>query len=355
MFRRRKHYVHHNHDKKEDAAPQEPLQTASKDEGEDQSFPVEESSRSSATLVTEIVDQGEPDTPHTPEVHDVVEPHARHLEAPDSAAPGTTLPEESYLGSEPPPNIPDHSEELKDALSFDEGKKATGSLVVPFFVALTFILAGVAGYFSLANNQLHTELEKQKREIQDSSGKMEQKIVDAVARHTDLPGGGQPLVTTIIDSSRLKDISAFFTGSKDGDKLIIAGKKAIIYRQGDDLIVATGIVAFEVLQSTPSGTRSALAEKEFTFVLRNATTIAGLTKKYEPKLKKVLPKATVTKRENAQKQALEDTMIIDVAGKYDQEVKDIAKALTIEVGTLPDDEPKPAGVDFVILLGTDAE
>lgn len=255
------------------------------------------------------------------------------------------------------PNIPDRSEELKDALMYEEGKKS-GSFLLPILFALSIILAGVAGYFYLQQSQLRADLAKMQKGITGLSNqaKADQKIIEAVAKITTIPPGEQPLIATVIDSTKLKETFPFFKDAKDDDKLLIIGKKALIYRPSESRIIVSGTFSLQASATVAETTGTPSANLSTPRVaMRNGTIINGLTKKYEPKLKKVLPEATVVRRENAKKQTYDTTIIVDISGKHRSQVKQIAADLGIEVSDLPEDESKPNDADFLFILGVDAE
>lgn len=357
MFRRRRHESHHEEPKHEDHKKEEPVveDKLSEEHKTDQTTPDfdshehhephhEHENRETPTFVTEIIG----DETHTP-------PLSSSTSQPIGDAPqGETA--QNFSVSEAA-HLSDQNNDLKDALFYDEGSKATRSFSAPVLIALCVILAGVSVYLGMKNRDLEGEVDQNKRELlKNTENKKDQQTIEAVAKRLGLSNTSQALVATVMNPGELKNLSSIFKESQDGDKLVLIGKQAILYRPNDDRIVASGSVS---LQATGTATPSAsVSEPKLTkpkFTLRNGTTINGLTKKYEPTLKKTIPEATIVRRENAKNQTVERTFIVDLSGKHADQVEEIAEDLEIEVDELPSVETKPADSDFLIILGLDAD
>lgn len=226
------------------------------------------------------------------------------------------------------------------------GKKA----LVPGFIVIALVLATVPSVF------FYTKYQETKRELQKTpAGQKEEtaKIVALVGKLLVLPEGEEPTLASVTDQEKLKD-QPFFAKAENGDKVLIytEAKKAILYRPSQHIIVEVAAVNL----GTPSATTSdKTAEKRTTptFVLYNGTDVTGLTKSYEATLKKLIPNAVVTDRDNAKKRDYQKTLVVDLSGTKSAETAEIAKTLGVTAGSLPDGEIRPANVDFLIILGED--
>lgn len=71
-------------------------------------------------------------------------------------------------------------------------------------------------------------------------------IVDAVAKHMELPTDETPTLATVQDKDKLKD-QPFFTNAQNGDRILIytKAKKAIIYREKADIIINVGPILLD--------------------------------------------------------------------------------------------------------------
>lgn len=162
----------------------------------------------------------------------------------------------------------------------------------------------------------------------------------------EVPADEEPTIASVTDQEKLQH-QAFFSHAKNGDKVVIFSsvKKAILYRPSSGKIIEVGPISIT--------TSSAEAKEPILFVLYNGTDVTGLTKKYETTLKDSIKEAVVADRDNAKKRDYATSLIVDLSGTRTKEVTDIAASLTLEVGTLPAGETKPASGDFLIILGAD--
>lgn len=226
------------------------------------------------------------------------------------------------------------------------GKKA----MVPGFIGIALLLATVPSLY------FYTKYQETKRELQNTpAGQKEEtaKIVALVEKLLVLPDNEEPTLASVTDKEKLKD-QPFFAKAENGDKVLIytEAKKAILYRPSQHIIVEVAAVSL----GTPSATVASNTtdkQADATFVLYNGTNIVGLTKSYETTLKKLIPQAVVTDRDNAKKRDYQTTLVVDISGVKAAEAADIAKKLGATVGVLPEGEIKPVNVDFLIILGED--
>lgn len=161
-----------------------------------------------------------------------------------------------------------------------------------------------------------------------------------------LPTDENPTIGTVTDVEKLRVNQPFFNSAKNGDKLIMYSKKAILYDP-----VAKKII--DVTLVNPS-TVSAQTQS-YKFYLLNGTTKIGLSQKYEAVLKKAIASSTVIGRDYAKKNNYAKTILVNINSSLSQKSSEISQALGIPQEELPKSEINPPGADFLIILGTDKE
>ena len=204
---------------------------------------------------------------------------------------------------------------------------------------------GYGVYRYVALSQEVTRLKSDPQASQEAIKEEIKKLVDQVGKLIAVPDE-TPTVATVSDSEKLKP-NPFFQNAQNGDKVLIftSAKKAIIYRPNDNKIIEVGPLSI--------GTPSASTTQPVRFVLYNGTGVTGFTKAYETTLKEQVKSAVIVDRDNAAKRDYKTSMIVDLTGTNSAAVAELAKALGMEVGTLPAGESKPAGAEFLIILGED--
>lgn len=182
-----------------------------------------------------------------------------------------------------------------------------------------------------------TEAQKPKETISDVA-----KIVAEVGKLIKLPEGEVPSIATISDIAKLKE-QPFFQNGKNGNILLVYNKasKAILYDP----------VEKRVIEVAPLG--SATAQIKAKIGLRNGTATVGLAAKVEGEIKKAYPEINIALKDNAAKNNYEKTIVIVLNEDAQKDASDLAKTLKAEVANLPAGEPKPEGVDILIILGKD--
>jgi len=168
----------------------------------------------------------------------------------------------------------------------------------------------------------------------------------AVAKLMELPQG-IPSVATVTDVTKLQS-QPFFSKAVNGDKVLIFAdaKRAILYRPSAHRIIDVSPLFSAPVNPTPLPTLAPA-----TFIIRNGTTVNGLTKSYETELKEKISTATIKARENASSFEFTQSMLVAVSNRPDSEA--VAQALTLPLQTLPKGESSPAA-DFLIILGQNA-
>lgn len=226
------------------------------------------------------------------------------------------------------------------------GKK----MVVPGFIVLALVIATVPSIY------FYSKYQETKNKLSGTpAGQKEEtaKIMALVGKLLVLPAGEEPTLASVTDKEKLKD-QPFFARAENGDKVLIytEAKKAILYRPSQHIIVEVAAVNL----GTPSATaadKSTGSQTAYTFVLYNGTGVTGFTKTYEATLKELVASAVVVDRDNAAKRDYTTSMLVDLSGTKSAAAADIAKALGLQVNTIPAGETKPVGADFLIILGED--
>jgi hypothetical protein len=221
--------------------------------------------------------------------------------------------------------------------------------IVLFGLLLVLLAAAPSVYF----------YQKYKSATQGASGGEEQaqEVVAKAGRHILLPTGEEPTVFTVTEKDKLSG-QAFFANAKNGDLVLVYynAKKAFLYDPVADKILEVGPVLAASPTPAPSGEQTATTPTpaSIRFVLYNGTTIVGLTKTYEASLKAKVTGAEVVDRDNAAKQDYETSVLVDLTGG-NPKAQEIATALGVGLGALPEGEAKPADGDFLLILGADSK
>lgn len=208
------------------------------------------------------------------------------------------------------------------------------------------IAAVVFGFSAVRQRQqLAVELDELKRNPQQAAQSEVRQTTEEVGKLIALPEGEDPTLATITDKERLQDVP-FFAKAENGDKVLIYvnARRAFLYRPSTKKIIEVATINL-----TPR------ADEGFapTVALVNGTDVAGLTRRFEEDLKRVLPKVQVTLRGSAEKTDVAKTLVVDLTGSRKADAERLAAIIGATVSDLPEGEKKPTGADFLILLGED--
>lgn len=210
-------------------------------------------------------------------------------------------------------------------------------------VAIIAILTGVN--YARQAQELKKQIEELKQNPQQVVQDEVKKLVEDVGKLIALPEGEEPTLATITDRDRLKDVP-FFTKAENGDKVLIFvnARKAFLYRPSSQKLIEVATINL-----------SPQADQNFApkVAVRNGTDVAGLTQRIADELKRALPKSEVVTRDNAKNPSTKETIVVDLTGNRRADAQRLAQAIGAEVGSLPEGEGKPAGADFLILIGSD--
>ena len=251
-------------------------------------------------------------------------------------------------------NAQERAEEMVPVLT----QKKFPVIMIAVAVGVVVIGIAVARYVAIAR-----ELEKVKSDpakVAQITQEEQRKLVEEVGKIIALPDE-TPTVATVSDAEKLRN-QPFFSNAQNGDKVLIftQSKKAYLYRPGDHKVIDVAPITFEATAS--AGTTTNIAGEPlptptpgvYTVILRNGTTIIGLTRTYESVLSQKEPNLQVKDRENAARSDYEKTILVDVAGDKAALAGQFASELGIGTGNIPDGEPAPEA-DFLIILGSDVQ
>lgn len=207
-------------------------------------------------------------------------------------------------------------------------------------VCSVLFIIGVLVFLKYQSTQI--ELNKLK-----SDPRLANDILTEVGKIMVLPEGETPQIATVTDVDKLKANQPFFNSAKNGDKIIVYSKRAILYDT-----IAKKIIDVTTINpvSSPSSSPAATAYK---FTILNGTPTTGLGGKYEITLKKLIPNASVVDKDFAKKDTYDKTILVDISKKFS--ASEISQALNIPLENLPEGEIKPQNADFLIIIGKDKE
>lgn len=231
---------------------------------------------------------------------------------------------------------------LFSAASLARNKNILITLTLAVFLAVL-----TAGFMYYQYQKTAAELKKVKTQTQSPSQNVKddevKKIVAEVAKLARLPENETPSIATITDVSKLQD-QPFFKDAKNGDILLVfnSSGKAILYDPKDKKIVDV-----TTLSTTPS------FNQQFKIVIRNGTTTQNLAGKLEADLKKALGAVNIVAKENAKKNTYDKTQVSLINEAAAGFASNVAKVINAQVVDFPSDEPKPQGIDVLIIIGKD--
>ncbi len=185
-------------------------------------------------------------------------------------------------------------------------------------------------------------------------------LVDTVSKLMDVPSDETPTVATVADKDKLKE-QPLFARAQNGDKILVytSLKKAILYRPGLGKIIDVIPVNVGPQEASPSPTMKVGEQVQSAspprFILRNGTTIAGFTRRYEAELLSKVANAEIIARENASSQVYEQTTLYDLLGSRGEQAKSLSTTLGVRLGGSIPTEEATTGADFLIILGEDRE
>ncbi len=241
-------------------------------------------------------------------------------------------------------------------------------------VVITVLLAGYFGYD-------YYTTQKELSEYKDNSDvvvlKEREDLLKALNKLVLLPEGEEPTIATITNAANLHN-QKFFIRAENGDKVIIypVTQRAILYRPSIKKIIESAPVSINDLEgvgqradtkeSTPSnnvlGENTEETAKEepqapqepAKIAIYNGTLyVEGLATDVAYYIEGILgvDKVFVDIISNAE-DIYDETIIIDVSGKYIETVNELQTILSAKIEEKPEDVDYPA-VDIIIIAGKD--
>lgn len=205
--------------------------------------------------------------------------------------------------------------------------KKTGLIAV---YALPLIgLAAFGGYYFKKYN----ELQSNPISAEQATQQEEERTLREVGKLYELPTDEKPTIATVKDKEALKkQYPDFFDKAENGDKLLVYqnAKLAILYRPSFKQLIKVGPLQVQenpVVKVVGTDAERAAIEKQ----LKDA-------------------KLTVQAGSAAKGQIIGVT-VVDVSGKNTEFAAQVATAISGKVGSLPEGEDKPEGVDILVFVG----
>jgi hypothetical protein len=214
-------------------------------------------------------------------------------------------------------------------------------LIVSIVVAV--ILAGSATYFFVKDR----DIKNNPSSVQEATS---QRIISEVGKLYKLPTGEQPTVAKITNISLLKNQS-FFKDARDGDQLLIYqnAQIAILYRESTNKIINIGPISTGTQQA--AATPSATPTTPKVAVLNGSNTNGAAATTGAEIASKLSGKVTMdTSYANATVKASK-TIVVALTSSDASLTSQIATTIGGAVGSLPQGQTAPAGIDILVIVG----
>jgi hypothetical protein len=233
---------------------------------------------------------------------------------------------------------------------------------MPTIPVKIMVIAGIAGALLLSavpSFYFYGQYRQLQKKLKDPTAVTKEdakKLIDQIGMLMELPAGEEPGVATVTDKEKLSG-QPFFIKAQNGDRLLIytQARRAILFRPSTNKIIDIAPINLGDATATASATSSATGSLRNTLkvVLLNGTSIVGITKKIEDEFTRNNLNIEVVDKSNAKKKTYEQSVLVDLTGTKETQAKELAKQIGVSYGTLPEDETKPTGADFLILVGAD--
>lgn len=207
-------------------------------------------------------------------------------------------------------------------------------------VAVVVLVVGLAVFGAYYFKQ-YKDIKNNPISAEEAKNKENERIVSAVGKLYNLPKDEQPTIFFVTDKNKLSDDykkQEFFQKAENGDYVLIyeKGKIAILYRPSTNQLV--DVRPYTVQSSLSVAIIGPQANRDAT------------EKALQDKFKSELSIATKADA----KASYAGVTVVDLSGKYTEQVKKIAEGIGAQVGTLPAGEDKPQGADILIVAGAPA-
>lgn len=183
------------------------------------------------------------------------------------------------------------------------------------------------------------------------------KTVTQVSKFMVLPDE-VPTLATVTDITKLSD-QKFFKNAQNGDEVLIyqTAEKAILYRPKINKVVEVAAISSIGQTNNPSSANAELTQvstevvnSQIELALYNGTPTIGLTNEVEKTITGKFTDVEIKMKETAAKNDYQQTIVVDITGKYKQRVADLASFLEAKVVALPQGEVSPQ-TDILVILG----
>ncbi len=212
-----------------------------------------------------------------------------------------------------------------------EGKRFYKRFLLVVNVLALIALAAFGGYYFRKYQNLKNNPAPASQIAQEEVDR----IIAKVDKLYSLPKDEKPSVATVKDKEKLKDQPFFDKAENDDITLIYSNAKlAILYRPSTDKIINVSSVTIQS-SATVRVIGAAASRDNVEKILKenfaNDVTVSGT---------------------GDAKNTYSGITIIDLSGQKGEVAKKLAEGLKGQVGTLPEGEDKPQGVDILIIAGS---
>lgn len=256
-------------------------------------------------------------------------------------------------------DIIDVKKSYKEPSSKEKPRKVTKKKIIIFgTIAILFVVSVIS---SIAYIQARKEIsylkepdaqvELQKQEIEA--------LVARVRRHIVLPEDETPIVATIKDAETLSKEQPFYSGAKNGDKLLVYSNalKALIYDPDKDIILNVGPVQLqqpaETQQQTVEKNTETERENQLSIEVRNGSGVIGAAAKLKDEIGNNTA-YTVIKAGDAIHTNYQKTLLVNFTDNSKNDmISKLAAAVGATVVTLLPDDEAPTPAEALIIIGSE--
>lgn len=230
---------------------------------------------------------------------------------------------------------------------FKEAKIKKIFIILVVFLAIGGTITSVYYFKKYSDLKANPNLEAQKET---------ESLVNSLGKLMELPTDETPIVATVLDIEKLKD-QPFFAKAQNGDKLLAYTKarQAILYRPSANKIINVAPLMIDQQEQSGIGNEypfsqapQAITDPKIAYY--NGTETVGLSGQDEKIVKNKYPDSQTTNLTNASKKDYQGYLVIDLSGKFSNEVNEIASILGGEVVSMPEGETVP-NADILIISG----
>ena len=256
-------------------------------------------------------------------------------------------------------------QQIKEPINTGRGSAVTRTSLLVIILLLAVVGFGWS-YFRYQSSEQGTVEGAGTQDLVTLREKENAEILESVRVLTDIPENELPIIATVDDAESLAASQDFFANVERGDKLIIFTKRAVIYRQETNTIVAAGTIirttdgtnAIETI-AVDAGQNEKGPEEEqavppgnpgegITVEIRNGTQVSGLAGRTRTELEE--EGYEVRSIGNASQNTYEATVIVSLRDANTSDLE--SRFTTIAVNALPAGE-QASTADIVIILGGD--